>query len=85
MNGPYGTFTRSFFVTTDGFMGLGPRYTVAGDEVCILYGTQCPLVIRPTNNKGRYLIVGECYVYGVMHGEVLEKLPESKIEEFIFD
>lgn len=85
MIGPYGTSTRSFFVTSDGFMRLGLSRTMAGDEVCILFGTQCSLIIRQTGAKGRYILVGECYVFGIMHGEVMEDLPAAKIEQNTFD
>ncbi|PLB35400.1 uncharacterized protein BDW47DRAFT_133494 [Aspergillus candidus] len=38
---------RRFFVTGNGFFGLGPRDLQAGDEVHILGGTPVPFVLRP--------------------------------------
>lgn len=38
---------RRFFVTGNGFFGLGPRDLRAGDEVHILGGTPVPFILRP--------------------------------------
>lgn len=65
----------SFFITNDGYMGLAPPGTLAGDQVCVLLGCEVPLVIR--RHEGQYLLVGSCYVYRMMHGEILE---DSKLQ-----
>lgn len=85
MNGPFGVYSRSFLVTTNGFMGLGPIRTAPGDQICILYGCPCPFIIRPLSTPGRYWLVGECYVYGLMSGEAMEGLPAEKVQDLIFD
>jgi hypothetical protein len=40
----------------------------AGDRLVILFGANCPFVLRPLQS-GRYTLVGEAYVSGLMHGE----------------
>jgi hypothetical protein len=55
-------------VTEKGYVGLG-RPGV-GDEVWILGGGQVPFLLRPTGK--RYLFVENCYVHGVMEGEVID-------------
>lgn len=40
-----------------------------GKAICILHGCSVPVILRPHN--GVYQLVGESYVDGIMHGEVL--------------
>jgi hypothetical protein len=60
---------RRFAVTENGYMGLVPAGTQYGDLVCIIYGAQTPFLLRPRPG-GNYLIVGECYIHGMMDGEM---------------
>ncbi|KAF0329377.1 hypothetical protein GQ607_003326 [Colletotrichum asianum] len=39
----------------------------SGDVVVALAGADIPFVLRPV--EGGYILVGECYVEGVMYGE----------------
>lgn len=61
---------RSFFTTLKGYIGLGPSSTERGDLICILYGCKKPLVLRPQGEH--FVVVGECYVHGLMFGEAME-------------
>jgi len=40
------TTSRCFFITRDGYMGMGPIDTQVGDEVRILLGSRVPFVVR---------------------------------------
>jgi hypothetical protein len=60
----------ALFRTAKGYLGYGPVSTMPHDEVWILPGATVPFVLRKTS-EGRYLIVGDTYVHGVMHGEAL--------------
>jgi hypothetical protein len=62
---------RRIFRTRESYMGTGPRSLRKGDEVWILHRAGLPFVLRPQPN-GNYWLVGEAFVYGVMHGEALE-------------
>jgi hypothetical protein len=73
---------RRSFITDLGFIGLAPLASKVGDEICVLFGGSIPFVIRRDGNYCRF--VGECYVYGIMNGEVLDKLDESQVEDFLF-
>lgn len=44
---------RAFFVTKQGYMGLGPPETRVGDKVCVLLGARVPFVLRPSGGKVR--------------------------------
>lgn len=60
---------RRLFRTRTNYLGTGPRSLREGDEVWILHGGSVPFVLRPQPN-GNYQLIGETFVYGVMHGEV---------------
>jgi hypothetical protein len=42
-----------------------------------------PLVLRPWDD-GKFLLVGECYVPGLMQGEAIELLVRRQINEETF-
>ena len=48
--------------------GLGPPGVEKGDKICIFLGFTILFIIRPLN-LGGYILVGECYIYGLMDGE----------------
>jgi len=68
---------RKFFLSKSGFMGLSPIATCKGDVICIILGGVTPFVLRPASH-GRYQLVGECYVHGIMDGESMVDLEKGK-------
>ena len=66
------TFARRMFVTSCGFMGLGPAAAQVGDSVCVLLGGQLLYVLRG-GDDGNFEFVGECYVHGMMDGKACEE------------
>ena len=66
------TFARRMFVTSCGFMGLGPAAAQVGDSVCVLLGGQLLYVLRG-GDDGKFEFVGECYVHGMMDGKACEE------------
>lgn len=64
-------------VTDGGRVGLAPSSARLGDLVAILLGCSVPVLLRKAENQDEWVFVGECYLDGVMHGEVLG---ESKDE-----
>jgi hypothetical protein len=79
--GPH-AYGRRFCMTARGYMSLVPPNSKAGDVVCVLFGSQTPFVLRPESERrsepmetvdslGIYTLVGECYVNGMMDGEML--------------
>jgi hypothetical protein len=61
---------RRLFRTTRGLLGMGPLEIEMGDEVWILAGANTPVVLR-NGSTGKKKLLGEAYVHGLMHGEVL--------------
>jgi hypothetical protein len=67
---------RSFIVTEANHIGLAPLLAKAEDEVVVIPGCLSPMVLRPTED-GRYQVVGEGFIFGLMDGEaLLGPLPE---------
>jgi hypothetical protein len=63
---------RAFFTTSDSHIGLCPANARTGDHVCVVLGSNAPLVLRPVPDlEGRYQVVGECSVHGLMFGVAL--------------
>lgn len=68
---------RRVFSTESGFLGLGPEILQPGDVVCITVAS-VPLVLRPVNKH--FLLVGECYVDGIMNGEAMDTTKIQNLE-----
>jgi hypothetical protein len=49
---------RAFFITKNGYMGLGYPAIEEGDVISVLMGGQVPFVLRPADN-GLFLLIGE--------------------------
>lgn len=62
---------RRFFVTKNGYIGLGPKSVQTGDNVFVFPGGIVPFVLR-SSKTSIYRFVGEAYVHGIMNGEVLK-------------
>jgi hypothetical protein len=61
-------------ITPMGYIGLLPLATKIGDEVAILHGCDSPFVIRRSKPDTFYKLIGECYVHGMMEGELFEDI-----------
>jgi hypothetical protein len=61
---------RAFFITADGYMGLGSPEL--GDEIWVLFGGDNPFIQRPSvTDPGCHQLIGSCYVHGLMDGEAM--------------
>ncbi|KAI1287920.1 heterokaryon incompatibility protein-domain-containing protein [Xylaria venustula] len=61
---------RRLLGTKGGRMGTAPAAARIGDQIGVLLGCSMPLVLRKSGDG--WTVIGECYVHGVMEGEVLE-------------
>ena len=68
---------KMLFSTSLGYIGLGSKELRQGDTVVILFGARVPFALRKTRN-GCYILMGECYIHGVMDGEFMAKEPPIK-------
>lgn len=63
-------YDRRPFTTNGGHPGLTLSNVNPGDKLCVLAGCTVPFVIRPQRG-GKFKLVGEAYVYGLMDGEAV--------------
>ncbi|KAK4625159.1 uncharacterized protein CLAFUR5_05811 [Fulvia fulva] len=63
---------RRFFITAEGYFGLGPLSTLPGDDVHIVSGGKTPYIIRPLEAPDGHALVSDAYVQELMAGEALE-------------
>ncbi|KAJ4413819.1 hypothetical protein N0V82_008313 [Gnomoniopsis sp. IMI 355080] len=71
---------RLFARTKDGYYVLGPKAMLPGDILCIFQGAKVPFCLRRWGTK--YLLVGECYVHGVMDGILFETATIKGVADF---
>lgn len=70
--------SQCFFITQNEYFGIGPRAMRPDDKIFIPFGCDVPLVIRFTGKE--YIVIGSCNIYGLMKGEIMEKLERREIE-----
>jgi hypothetical protein len=70
---------RRFFITKRGHLGIGPATLKEGDVCVVLYGAKVPFILRRLDFQ--YLLVGECYIHGIMRGEVLKWCQSGNLVE----
>ena len=76
---------RSFFVTTEGSVGIAPLSARPGDIVCVLLGCYSAILLRQTEND-TYQVVGQSYMSGANTGEaLLGPLPGHLRRVFSYD
>jgi hypothetical protein len=75
---------RALMTTRTGYLGLAPKAVQQGDVVAVLLGCRCPIVLRPRCDN-LFHVIGECYVHGLMDGEILsQESGENPLErEFV--
>ncbi|KAF4636427.1 hypothetical protein G7Y89_g1661 [Cudoniella acicularis] len=74
--------TRYIFQTSNGYLGLGPPLMQEDDLICILSGCSVPFILR--REGSHYLLVGPCFVMGIMDGEAVLDLKafENSLKTF---
>jgi hypothetical protein len=74
------TAGRKFGITQDLRMGMFPSTAQTGDIIFAPLGADVPFALRAAKD-GQFTLVGECYVHGVMYGEIAERPGwEMKVE-----
>jgi hypothetical protein len=75
---------RRTFVTSKGYLGLGPENIQPGDKVVLFGGCFIPYIIRESY-EGLFNLVGGAYVHGIMDGEGLLDSEDNAVkgERFI--
>jgi hypothetical protein len=75
-------YDARFFSTRKGYLGRGPPGIQTADVVCMISGCDYPVILR--RQESHYLLVGVCWILGLMDGEALEGVADgtAKVEEF---
>ena len=63
-----------FLRSPKGYFCLAKRDVQDGDIIAVVIGSDMPLILRPYLDG--YKLVGEVYVYGIMHGELVKDFKE---------
>ncbi|KAK6066004.1 Heterokaryon incompatibility protein 6, OR allele 2 [Seiridium cupressi] len=74
---------RRIFHTKNGYLGIGLESTRIGDQVCVAFGCDIPVLLRPQGPC--YAHVGPCYVVGFMEGEAMGDIRKGKRETTRFE
>ncbi|KAE9368055.1 HET-domain-containing protein [Stipitochalara longipes BDJ] len=65
------TSERWIIRTAEGYIAMSPKNTEINDIICIILGTNVPIVLRKVTTDSTYKIVGHSYIHGFMYGEAL--------------
>jgi hypothetical protein len=75
----YFSASSRIFISTKGYIGIGPPDTRAKDTIHIFFGVNVPFILRVEQEKVfrsgtriQHRVIGDCYVQGIMDGEALE-------------
>ena len=60
-----------FMISTRGRIGLVPLLAELGDAIIIIPGLATPYLLRKVSGSEDAVVIGPCYVRGVMNGEVV--------------
>jgi hypothetical protein len=71
------TVGRRFCVTNQEYFALVPGHSIQGDHIALLRGGRYPVVLREMGSS--WEIIGECYVHGIMYGELYKDVDSRKI------
>lgn len=74
---------RKVFHTKNGYVGIGPESVWIGDQVCVAFGCNMPVLLRPEGSY--YKHVGTSYVVGLMEGEAMTDLRNGKRQSQRFE
>ena len=62
---------RRLYITTSGHLGLCLASSQPGDVVAFIRNCRIPMIVRKATS-GNYTLIGETYIHGHMHGEILK-------------
>ncbi|OCK80879.1 HET-domain-containing protein [Lepidopterella palustris CBS 459.81] len=71
-------YNRRLAHTEAGRLVLTPRFAEENDVCCVIPGASVPYILRQSSEDGIYHLVGDCYIYGVMRGEITQQAEEGK-------
>ncbi|OMP84340.1 Heterokaryon incompatibility protein 6, OR allele [Diplodia seriata] len=73
---------RRLFQTSSGHYGLAWEDAEVGDAIAILHGLRVPVILKQTGSTGRYRVVCDASIEGIMFGEA-RTWEESEADDII--
>lgn len=70
-----------FFITAEGYFGIGPGNLQNGDRILIFEGANMPMVVRAKGTAFEFL--GPAYVDGIMEGEAWTNEQARSLETYV--
>ncbi|PVH74918.1 hypothetical protein DL98DRAFT_18237 [Cadophora sp. DSE1049] len=72
------------FISSEGRAGMVPWDAEPEDIIVVFLGAQAPFALRKSAKHGQqfYKLIGECYVHGIMDGEVLDEKEKYEWQNF---
>jgi len=64
-------------------MGLGTESLCSSDIIVVLLGCDVPVILRKVEDH--YVLIGECFVLGLMDGEAMEMLDQREVNLQTFE
>lgn len=74
-------FYQTMFRTASGQIGFAPHPIRPGDNVALITGIQCPVIVRLSG--GQHTIVALAYIHNYMDGQLWPDSP-NKLQDFVF-
>jgi hypothetical protein len=71
-------------LTEKGYVGIVPGVATVGSLVSIVHGSAVPFVLNE-RGPGRYWHLGECYIHGLMCGEMIASIQSGKLSSKIIE
>jgi hypothetical protein len=70
--------------TNQGHVFMAPCRARKDDAVCVLLRCSMPVVLQGQKGEDLYEFIGECYLYGFLNGNVLDKVdsPRGNMQSF---
>ncbi|EXJ82210.1 hypothetical protein A1O3_06023 [Capronia epimyces CBS 606.96] len=69
---------RRVAFTENSYLATVPDFAQEGDVLVLAMGMPMPLVLRPTHDGKASRYVGEAYVHGIMHGELVQWMGQEE-------
>jgi hypothetical protein len=71
-------FSMNSIACSDIMLGKCWNSVTIDDLVCVIMGCDVPLILRPVENH--FVLIGDCYVEGIMEGEAMDFVKNGKVE-----
>jgi len=77
-----GCHGRTMFVTAHGLVGIAYPDINSGDLICVLFGADLPVLLRPANAQNtEFWFIGPAFVPGIQYGELVDRYRQGSCDD----